>query len=438
MNKKILLSSLAYGILCSTLEGVQAYAQDIRPTSAREAQENRELSTKRNYDVALRKRPDYDAAGKFVGAFKFLPGIDATTGYNDNIRATNADEIDAIFYKLDPSVRVESQFARHELNLFAGGNFTFYQGENDDNLQGLYVGNEARLDITDTLNLTGGLKYTNADEQRAVSNSVVGNGNASVDPIEYGQFDVNGAINKKFNRLALTLGGSFRDSDYDDGLDIANAPVDQDDRDLKRYGVNGRATYEVSPDYKVFGKTEFTDSAYDSANANFRRDSKGYRTAAGLEFAVTNQVTGEAFAGYMQRDFDNYANVSEPYLGGKINWYPTPILSVYANADRDVRDTFFNDASAVVITDLGLGAAYELKRNIIIKPNFSYSFGQYQGIAGGEKTLSAGSNVEYLLNRHLSFVGSYNYIDRNVTNNPVLNILAYDQNVFFLTAKARL
>jgi hypothetical protein len=440
MNKKIFFTSIGCVILCNTI----ASAQDIRPTSAREAQENRDLSTKRNYDVSERKRPDYDAAGKMAGAFKLLPSVDVTTGYNDNIRSTNGGAIDAIFHKFDPTLRIESQFARHELNLFAGGNYTFYQGESDDNLQGLFVGNEARIDITDTLNLTGGLKYINADEQRAVSNSQAIDGNASVDPIRYGQFDANGAINKKFNRFGVTLGGFYRTSDYDDGIDVAGADVDQDDRDLERYGMNGRVSYDISPDYKVFGKTELSENSYDSGG-NLRRDSQGHRTAGGVEFAITNQITGEAFAGYMQRDFDNYQNVSEPYLGGKINWYPTPILSIYANADRDVRDTFFNNASAVVINDIGLGAAYEFARNIIIKPNFSYSFGQYQGIAGGEKTLSAGSNIEYLLNRHFSFIGSYNYIDRNVTNspiddegNPILDILAYNQNVFFLTAKAKL
>ncbi len=432
--KKILLSvAAASTVVFSTF----ASAQDPKRADAYEAggiKESRNVSTAQNYDVLKRERPEYDAYGKAISSFQLLPTLEVGTGYNDNIRTSQTNQLDDFFYQINPSVRAESQFTRHELNLFAGGNFTLYNSESDENMTGLFVGSDGRIDLTNDFNLVGGIGFRDANELRSVANAQA-NG-LSVDPINFRTFDLNAGINKQFNRLELAVGGTRREINYADGRNASGITLDQDNRDLEVYGVTGRAGYEIAPDYKVFGTTEWTDRIYRIQNAN-DRDSTGYRAAGGLEFALTNQVTGEAFAGYMNRNFQNGKDVSAPYYGGKVNWYPTPLLSVYGTADRDVQDSIFSGTTSRVVTDLGLSAAYEFRRNILVKPILGYSMGEYEGISGEENTISAGSELEYLLNRNLALVGSYRYVERDASG-TALNVLNYDQNIFAVFAKAKL
>jgi hypothetical protein len=432
--KKILLSvALTSAVAFSTV----ASAQDPKRADSYEARgtkESRNASTTQNYDVLKRERPEYDAYGKALTSFQVLPTLDVGMGYNDNIRTSQTNQLNDFFYQINPGVRAESQFSRHELNLFAGGNFTLYNNESKENTTGLFVGSDGRIDLSNDFNLVGGIGFRDANEVRSASNAQA-NG-LSVDPINFRTFDLNAGLNKQFNRLELAVGGTRREINYTDGRNAAGSNLDQDDRDLEVYGVNGRAAYELAPDYKAFATTEWTDRIYRIQSAN-DRDSTGYKAGGGLEFALTNQVTGQAFAGYMNRNFQNGKDVSAPYYGGKLNWYPTPLLSFYGTADRDVQDSTFAGTTSRVVTDLGLNAAYEFRRNILVKPILGYSMGEYEGISGEENTTSAGSELEYLLNRNLSLVGSYRYVNRDASG-TALNVLNYDQNIFAVFAKAKL
>lgn len=411
-----------------------ALAQDPRYSDRYIYKENKNASTEQNYDVLKRKRPEYDAVGKNIGSFNLFPSIDLSSGYNDNIRATSNNELDAFFYQVNPALRAESQFSRHALNLFAGSDLTFYQSESDENLQSLYVGSDGRIDIRNDLNIVGGIGFRDANESRFSSNSLAGGFTA--EPIQYQTLDLNLGINKRFNRLDMFLGGFRRDIDYDDGVNSVGTNIDQDNRDIEIYGLTGRTTYEISPDYKFFAKGEWTDRTYAIQSAN-DRDSKGGRIGTGFEFALTNQITGQIFGGFMGREYQNGDDVSDAYAGGKLDWYPTPLVSVYASADRDIQDSIFAGTTSKTVTDLALSAAYEFRRHILIKQNIGYSFGDYEGINGQEKTFTAGSEIEYLFNRNLSFIGTYRHANRDADANLPTG-LNYEQNIFALTAKAKI
>ncbi|MFT6084645.1 MAG: hypothetical protein ACJA1M_001545, partial [Alphaproteobacteria bacterium] len=362
--------------------------------------------------------------------------IDLSAGYNDNVRTGPSNELEAFFYQVDPGLRVESQFSRHELNLFAGGNFKFYQGESDENINGFYAGADGQIDITDNFKLVAGIGFRESDEQRTSSNAQA-NG-LTDEPIRFKTFDLNLGANAKLNRLSTSINGFRRNIDYQDGNSITNgANIDQDTRDVVVHGITGRTSYDLSPDYKLFVVGELTDRNFD-VEANNDRDSTGYRAGVGVEFALTNQLIGEAFGGYMNRKYQNVNNVSDAYFGGNLSWYPTPLLSVYANADRDIQDAFFPGTASKTVSSAGLSAAYEFRRNIIVKPTFNFAFGDYNEIPSGtEETYSYGSDIEYLVNRNLSVVGSYRFTERNTTS-ALLNDLNYDQNVFMITAKTKL
>ena len=245
MKNKIFSAVILSGIVFSTL----ASAQDPKRADISAYKESRQKSTAQNYDVQKRSRPEYLPTGKTVGTFRLLPTVDVTTGYNDNVRTSNTAELDAIFYQVAPTLRLESQFSRHELNMFAGGDYTFFQGESDENLQTLSVGSNGRIDITNDLNLVGGIGFSQANEARAATagNTLANNATLSAEPIEFTTFDLNAGINKRFNRFDFSVGGFRRDINYDDSINFVGVNLDQDDRDLEVYGLDGRASYEIAP-----------------------------------------------------------------------------------------------------------------------------------------------------------------------------------------------
>jgi len=432
VKKTILLTTLS--VVLATI--TSAFAQDPRRADTYVFKEVRNASTEKNYDVLKRKRPEYDPYGRAAGAFELLPSLDLTAGYNDNVRTAPSNELEAFFYDVDPGLRIESQFSRHELNLFAGGNFRFYQDESDEDINGYYAGADGQIDVTDNFNFVAGIGFREADEQRTSSNAQA-NG-LTVNPIRYKSLDMNIGTNIKFNRLSSSINGFRRDLDYQDGKSIVNGlNIDQDSRDVVVYGVKGRTTYDISPDYKAFTTGELTDRNFD-VESQTDRDSTGFRAGVGIEFALTNQLTGDVFGGYMHRKYQNVNNVSDAYFGGNLNWYPTPLLSVYGGVDRDIQDSFFPGTASKTVTSASLSAAYELRRNILLKPTFNFAFGDYNEIPSGtEETYSIGSDLEYLVNRNVSFVGSYRFNERNTTS-ATLNDLNYDQNIFMLTAKTSL
>ena len=143
MKRILLLAVATSAVIFSTV----ASAQDPRRSDYYEFKESRNASTKQNYDVLKRERPEYDPYGKAAGSFRLLPTVDLGAGYNDNIRTSKINQLDDFFYQINPALRAESQFSRHELNVFAGGNFTLYNTESDENITGLYVGSDGRIDL---------------------------------------------------------------------------------------------------------------------------------------------------------------------------------------------------------------------------------------------------------------------------------------------------
>lgn len=422
-------------LVCSVLIGGLASAQDPRRADNYVFKEVRTKSTKQNYDVTTRPRPEYDPYGKAAGAFRLFPTVDVTTGYNDNIRAAEGNgRLEDLFVNIEPALRVESQFNRHELNFFTGGTLLHYSQEDDEDQTSFYTGADTRIDISNDLNLVGGIGYRQADEARTIINAQAGG--VSENPIRFDVFDVNIGANKRFNRLEIFAGIFRRDIDYEDGRDANGAIVDQDLRDIVIKGANSRIDYNIAPDYSVFAKTEWSDREYDQQTAT-DFDSTGQRSGLGFKFAVTNQVTGEVFAGYMSREYENRGDASDFYFGGSLDWYPTPLVTVNAAADRDIQDAIFGNASFKTVTDFSLGAAYELRRNIIISPKTTYSFEDYEEISGDVQIFSIGNDIEYLVNRKFSVVGGYRYFNR-AGNGVLLTPLDFQQNLITLSAKFKL
>jgi hypothetical protein len=353
----------------------------------------------RNVGVLDRPHPEYDALGLHIGQFLAFPKLEAGVENNDNIYAAATGEVGDTIYSVAPSISIESQWPRHELRVSASADAQRYSDfKNEDNTS-YRAGAAGRLDVQRDSNVSGTVDFARSFEPRGSSSYVV----PTRAPIEYDDSSASLRGVKEFNRLRVSGSASVHKVDYKDGETLTGIIIDQDFRDSTDSTVTGRADYAISPATAVFGEVAGTKVEYDAAPGARNRDSSGVRGLAGVNFELTDLVTGELSAGYLTRSFDDGVtdDVSEAAYRGNVNWYVTPLMTVSANAEKQIRDSAVIGSPAYVSDTSGVRVDYEARRNLIVSGTASYSRDAYQNLDREDKRAGVGVTVTYLLNRNL-------------------------------------
>jgi len=141
------------------------------------------------------------------------------------------------------------------------------------------------------------------------------------------------------------------------------------------------------------------------------RDSKGVTALAGVDWEITRLITGEASVGYIHQTFDDgsYDDVSNPHYRVRLNWYPTPLITVGLTATQRVTDSPLADSPAFVARTVELRADYELLRNLIISGQILGTDQDYRGIDRNDRRYGVGLSANYLLNRTVGIGLRYKY-----------------------------
>lgn len=419
-------------IVCAIMTlSSQAFAEDATKTYTPQANK----SAYDNFDVLSRPRPEYETAGVQMGAFTARPSLEVKGMSNDNIKATDSNKDADMIAVISPEINVKSNFQRHELSVKANADIGRFRQDTDENYEN-YQGNiDGRIDIQNDLNVTAGVGYGSLHEDRTSSLAPTN----TDEPVSFDKAGGYIGVNKQFNRLGLQASIDHTRFDYDDAT-IANGltPVEQDDRDVAVTNYNGGGDYEFSPGYKAFTKGTYSDRNYFHDNTASNRDSVGYRQTVGVSAELTNLLVGEAEVGYAYRDYDNFSNVGTFVYGTALNWYPTPLLTARLTVDKDIVDGATTTSGASVggieQTRYGVQANYELRRNLIITPEVTYTEGDYQDTGDSEETYTASIKADYFLTRNVALEAGYEFSNRN-SSIPVLN---YDRNLFMLGVKTKI
>src|SRR5262245_25676957 len=117
-------------------------------------------------DVLTRARPDYDALGISLGAFRLFPTFDLTATYDDNIYRTTDDAKSDWFFQYAPRASFRSQWSRHALNIFGGASFVDYSRFSGEDQTNWDVGLDARVDIVQGSFFNGTTSRTQTHEAR--------------------------------------------------------------------------------------------------------------------------------------------------------------------------------------------------------------------------------------------------------------------------------
>jgi hypothetical protein len=387
------------------------------PAMAQEAQfdfgASREGLFVRNRTVSVRERPhpEYAPVPKKAGAFIVAPVLTGLLEYNDNIFATSSNEQSDVIMHLLPSVTVRSDWSRNAAALFARADVAGYADNDSENTTTWIAGGVGRYDVKRGASLQSGASYASQIESRTSSGSLTG----ADGPQEYeeGKAFVGGTYT--FNRLRV-LGQLNYSGLRFDNIKVGGLSVDRSFRDRDALALQGRAEYGLTPATALFfdltgNKRESTGSTVGIVN----RNSEGVEALVGANFDLGGLARGEASIGYLKQNYEGalYSDVKGASVHAKLDYFPTQLLTLSLTVDRSVEDAAIINSSGYLATSVQMRADYELLRNLILSGTFNYGNDDFKGIDRTDKRATAGVTANWLLNRSLAAVFSYQFADQN-------------------------
>ena len=395
---KYLVSAAIAALMVVSIPHV-ASAQDLASNFKRD----------RNVSVRERPRPDYEAIGVKAGGFTLYPRVTASLEGNDNIYATKADEKADAIWRVKPEVALRSNWSRHALGAFASASVDRYQDFDSENTEEYTLAVNGRLDIVHGSDISGSVQYQALTEPRTSPQSPA----SSVKPIEYSLVTSKVTGVKEFNRLRLTGRLSDLDYNYDDGVDVLGAPVEQDTRDRNEVYYGGKVEYAMSPDTALFLAVLGNTKNYDLSTAG--RDSDGYVATVGANFELSEVARGDIAVGYMKQSYDNalYGEIDGFSGEAKVEWFPTALTTVTSTAARTIEEAVTTGSPGYISNNIGVNIDHELLRNVLLSATASYGKDDYKKIDRNDERTGAGASATYLLNRRVGLILKYTYLKQD-------------------------
>ncbi len=213
--------------------------------------------------------------GVRAGSFLLLPSLDLSSGYNTSPQRSSGTPPSA-FFVAAPELQVASDWERHSLTADIAGSYTWYAA-NDlvPSLNAPYLNSkiDGRVDVSH-------------DTQILLENRVIISTDNPGSPNLQAQLaqlppnqDVGETLGlvQQFNRLIITLKGTFDRATYDKSVLTDGTTSSNDDRNFDQYAGILRVGYEYDPGFKPFIEVQGDERIHDEQfdRNGLQRDSVG-------------------------------------------------------------------------------------------------------------------------------------------------------------------
>jgi len=356
--------------------------------------------------VTERVAPEDDALGMKLGGFTAYPKLGVSGGYDSNIYAEpDADALSDGVFVIDPSLAFDSNWSRNKLSLggFLSQSLQSEYSQEDHTDWG--VGGSGQLDVLEASNIKSSLGYQRLTEPRGGINPNIPLAIRS--PIQYDLLQWGLVGNHRLNQLNLSAAVDFDMFDYD------SANQEYRNRDL--WVFTGQGGYTFSPGYSGFVRGEFNNRNFENTRNGNNQDSQGYNVAVGIASEITNLISGEAYIGYLDQDYESaaYADVSGVSFGVDLEWEASKLTTVSLTASRDVADSTTPQAGGILYSIYGFGVNHELMPEVLLKGDFSYYTADYEGVSREDNGYRASVGADYRLSRIVHLDLLYSFDDRD-------------------------
>src|SRR5436309_6004554 len=194
--------------------------------------------------------PEEDAfapVGIRAGAFLVRPAIEITSGYDSN-PARVSDARGSSLVVVAPELRVNSDWERHELTANLRGSYSDYPSVPFADRPFVDARIDGRIDATRDLRIDLETRYLLSTENPGSPNLQAYLAKLPI----YTDVGATAGIDRRFNRLNVSLRGTIDRFDYQNSLLTDGTSASNKDRDYNQYGGQVRAGYEVTPGLRPF------------------------------------------------------------------------------------------------------------------------------------------------------------------------------------------
>ena len=187
------------------------------------------------------------------------------------------------------------------------------------------------------------------------------------------------------------------------------------------YTVGARIGYGMSLNYEPFLQGSYDVRRYDMDfdDNGFKRDSKGFRAAAGVKLSFPPRVSAEVLAGYLHQDYKDgkLEDVGTPDFSARLHWRPAVSTTITGYADRSLEETTLNGASGYLFTTGGATIRHRLRPRLELNTGFSISESDFQGIERADDLVEMAAGLSFFLSPRFVIEADYRFLRRDSTDN---------------------
>jgi len=351
-------------------------------------------------------------SGIEAGSLSLLPELAVSGVYDDNIFATRTDTVADRVLHLLPSLEIKSRWSKHDFGLSLGADIARYDKYSDEDFEDYWATADGRYDVTETLNFFGGIGYSREHEERGSPEDQNG-----TEPTIYSSLAAHLGSEISVDKLKFRFGGTYEELDFDDVGSSLGVDINNDDRDREMWGAGARISYGWSEQVQLLAQYIYDERNYDVRvdDYGYRRDSDGYRLAAGLRYVKDSTLAAEIYAGAMRQDYDDarFSTIKEPDFGAEINWQPSPTIRINGVIERSIEETTLAGSPGYLETRYAMHLDHNLTRRTSLRGHLQFSEYDYQEVPREDKEIGAGLGLQYDLTRNLFLGADYSFSHRN-------------------------
>ena len=386
-------------------------------------------------DRPIRKRKKtveddpYAALGLRSGGMLYYPAIEFIIGRDSNPARVQGGSA-ATTYTVAPELRMQSDWARHELKADLRGSYNWYRPEETPALSRPYFSGtvDGRIDVTRStrVNLQG-RALVSTDNPNSPNLQA---GLAKL-PI-YTALGATAGITQRFNRVELGVRGDVDRTVYQNSQLTDGTAASNQDRNYNQYGATLHAGYELSPGFTPYVEASADTRVHDLATdfSGFQRDSKGATFKIGSTVELSRLITGEAAIGYTKRKYDDprLDNLQGVIGNAALTWLPSALTTVKFTATSAVQESTLVGVSGVLQRDLGVQLDHSFRRWLTGTLKGGVGFDDYVGATRFDKRYYVGAGLTYKLSRFAQIKGEV----RREWLRSTDNTFDYTANIFLL------
>ncbi len=368
-------------------------------------------------------KPPEETGGFQLGSFLFVPEISLARIYNDNIFAERKNEKKDWITVISPAALLRSTWSEHKLEFWGGLDADIYDHNASENVIDHWLEARGRYDFSPSTNVYGGLGVSKNHEDRSYPTRQYTN----AEPTRFWETKGHAGIFHKFtDNATLRFGLTQERLDYLDAPSTTGGTVNMDDRDRTHTAVGGRAMFTVSEQFEPFiqGSKETRNYKVAHDDNGYRRDSSGYRAAAGFKFNIEPYVYGELYGGVLHQNYDDsrLSDVTAPDMGATMTWLVNRDTRLKFNLDRYLEESTLPGVSASLDTVASTRLEYRYRHDVTFSARYAYTYSDFKGNDLSDPTrpyhrqdhaYETGFGVKYDINKHLYWAFDYDFRRRS-------------------------